>query len=283
MKLDIELYQENQAGFSKHLRHRISAIYAETRVWLSFWRAIALITILFTLTAGLTPTHALAASLTDTTPALESVYNYRTPSRDGIGKIYMGREIATVMGHRGAFWLERPSREQEERPQRIIDALELRPNQIIADIGAGTGYMTFRLASAVPDGIVFAVDIQPEMLDIIEFLKDENDVTNVEMVLAEADNPKLPEGIDVVLMVDAYHEFEYPREVMTAIVDAIKPGGQVVLAEYRAENPLIPIKRLHKMTQRQVRREMGAVGLEWVKTDSTLPRQHLMFFTKPLQ
>jgi SAM-dependent methyltransferase len=208
-------------------------------------------------------------------------YTYRSPSGDGIGKVYLGREIAGVMGHRGAFWLERPGREWEEQPQKLVDALDIAPDTVVADIGAGTGYMTFRLASRVPDGEVLAVDIQPEMLDIIEFLKQDGHVQNVTTVLAEPDHPHLPQGVDLALMVDAYHEFKYPYEVMTSVVDALNPGGQVVLVEYRGENPLIPIKRLHKMTERQVRRELTAVGLKWVKTDEILPRQHLLIFEKP--
>ncbi|MEB3214100.1 MAG: methyltransferase domain-containing protein [Leptolyngbyaceae bacterium] len=227
----------------------------------------------------MSPLPAYAQSLPSTEPDT-SVYAWRSPSSDGIGKIYMGREISSVMGHRGAAWLERPSRKREEKPWKIIDALDLAPTDTVADLGAGTGYMTFRLASAVPDGNVYAVDIQPEMLDILSMIQQERGVTNVEPRLAELTDPHLPQGIDLVLMVDAYHELAYPREVMTAVVDALNPGGRVVLAEYRGENPFIPIKRLHKMTERQARQELEAVGLEWVKTDEQLPRQHLIFFQK---
>ncbi len=213
---------------------------------------------------------------------LDARYTHRRPRSDGIGKIYMGREIADVMGHRGAAWLERPSRKQEEKPWKIIDTLELNPADRVVDLGAGTGYMTFQLAAAVPEGTVFAVDIQPEMLDMLSFFQKEQGVDNVQSVLAQPTDPQVPNGIDVVLMVDAYHELAYPYEVMMSIVDALNPGGRVVLAEYRGENPLIPIKRLHKMTERQVRRELEAVGLEWVKTEEQLPRQHLIFFQKPV-
>lgn len=209
------------------------------------------------------------------------IYQQQRASSDGIGKVYMGREISSVMGHQGAAWLERPSRKQEEKPWKIIDALELTPTNRVVDLGAGTGYMTFQLASAVPEGVVFAVDIQPEMLEILSAIQQEQTVTNVQPRLAEPTNPNIPQGIDLVLMVDAYHELAYPREVMTAIVDALVPGGRVVLAEYRGENRLLPIKRLHKMTERQARRELEAVGLEWLKTDERLPRQHLLFFQKP--
>ncbi|MGJ3253479.1 MAG: class I SAM-dependent methyltransferase [Elainellaceae cyanobacterium] len=227
--------------------------------------------------------NLITPQLAISTPQIQSdtLYSYKQPSRDGIGKVYMGREISDVMGHRGAFWLERPGREQDEQPQKIVDALPLHSDDSVVDLGAGTGYMTFRLAPLVPDGRVLAVDIQPEMLDIVEFLIQENEVSNVETIQAEVDDPHLPNGVDWVVMVDAYHEFEYPHEVMTAVVDALNSGGNVVLAEYRGENPFIPIKRLHKMTQQQVRREMNAVGLEWVKTEEILPRQHLMVFEKP--
>jgi ubiquinone/menaquinone biosynthesis C-methylase UbiE len=194
----------------------------------------------------------------------------------------MGREIAKVMGHTGALWLERPSREAEEQPSKVVNALNLKPNDVVADIGAGTGYMSFRIAPLLTKGKVLAVDIQPEMLDIIEFLNKENNITNVEPILATLTNPNLPpESVNLALMVDAYHEFENPREVMQGIFRALKPGGKVALVEYRGENPFIMIKRLHKMSQRQAQKEMQAVGLVWRETKNLLPQQHLMVFEKP--
>ncbi len=215
--------------------------------------------------------------------ASSTVYEQRLiHSPDGIGKFYMGREIAKVMGHTGALWLERPSRETEEQPSKVVNALNLKPNDVVADIGAGTGYMSFRIAPVLTKGKVLAVDIQPEMLDIIEFLKKENNITNVEPILATLTNPNLPpESVDLALMVDAYHEFENPREVIEGIFRALKAGGKVALVEYRGENPFIMIKRLHKMSQRQVRKEMQAVGLVWRETKNLLPEQHLMVFEKP--
>ena len=202
-------------------------------------------------------------------------------SRDGIGKFYLGREIAHVMGHQAMLWLERPSRETEEQPQALVKALDLQPNNVVADIGAGTGYMSFRMANLLPEGKVFAVDIQPEMLDALNFLKQENKITNVETILGTETDPKLtPESIDLALMVDAYHEFEYPREMMEGLVRSLKPGGKAVLVEYRQENPLILIKPLHKMSQKQVKKEMKAVGLTWQETKDILPQQHIMIFTK---
>ncbi|MDV3350662.1 class I SAM-dependent methyltransferase [Leptothoe sp. LEGE 181152] len=212
---------------------------------------------------------------------VNSIYSYKQPSSDGIGKVYMGREISQVMGHQGAYWLERPSRETEERPDMAVDALGLSPTDTVADIGAGTGYISFRMARKVPDGQVLAVDLQPEMIQRLEAAGDEQGLTNVQTIQAEEDNPHLPsEQVDLVLMVDAYHEFASPREVMTGVVAGLRPGGRVVLAEYRAENPLIMIKRLHKMSEKQAKKEMAAVGLTWIKTDERLPQQHLLFFEK---
>ena len=153
---------------------------------------------------------------------------------------------------------------------------------MVADIGAGTGYFTFHIAPLIPEGKVLAVDIQAEMLDIINFLQEENNITNVEPVLGSVTDSNLPdESVDLALMVDAYHEFEYPKEIMSGVVRALKPGGRVVLVEYRRENPLILIKALHKMTQNQVRKEMSVVGLQWIETNEFLPQQHFMVFQKP--
>lgn len=214
-----------------------------------------------------------------------AIYSERVVhSPDGIGKFYMGREIAQVMGHQGAGWLERSSRESEEQPSLLVKALNLKPTDVVADIGAGTGYFSFRLAPLVPKGKVLAVDIQPEMLEIIKSLEKEKNITNVEPVLGGISNPNLPnQSVDLALMVDAYHEFAYPREMMEGIVRALKPGGRVVLVEYRGENPFVLIKPLHKMTQKQARKEMSAVGLTWMETKDFLPQQHVMVFEKPKQ
>lgn len=204
-------------------------------------------------------------------------------SPDGIGKYYMNREIAKVMGHQAMMWLERPSRVTQEKPDLTVENLDLKPNDVVADIGAGTGYFSFRMAQQVPEGKVYAVDIQPEMLDAITFLKEENNIGNVETVLGTEEKPNLsPESIDLAFMVDAYHEFAYPREMMEGIVEALKPGGRVVLLEYRKENPMIMIKPLHKMTQKQVKKELKAVGLKWQETKQFLPEQHFLLFSKPV-
>ena len=227
---------------------------------------------------------ALGAPTVGFAQAAESAderYSYGMPSRDGIGKFYLGREISQVMGHRGAAWLERNSRVIDEAPIAAVQAMRLAPDAVVADIGAGTGYFSFRLATQVPYGRVYAVDIQPEMLDIIRKRIERRSVDNVAPVIGQVDDPMLPaEAIDAVLLVDAYHEFAYPYEMMRGIVHALRPGGRVFLIEYRGEDTSIPIKRLHKMTQQQAIREMQAVGLEWVETRDFLPTQHFMVFEK---
>lgn len=211
-----------------------------------------------------------------------SHYTAGPASRDGTGRYYMGREIAQVMGHRGAAWLERPERAEVEQPDRVVDSLGLQPDDVVADIGAGTGYFTFRIAERVPEGGVYAVDIQPQMLDILMERAWELGFENVEPVRGDVDDPNLPEkAVDLALVVDAYHEFSHPREMMEGIVRALRPGGRIVLVEYRGEDPSVPIKPLHTMTEAQVRRELEAVGLRWVETKDFLPRQHVLVFEKP--
>lgn len=201
---------------------------------------------------------------------------------NGTGKFYMDREIAQVMGHRGAGWLERPERVSEEEPDQLISALNLNAGDKVADVGAGSGYFTIRLARAVgPEGKVYAVDIQPEMLAILKRRLEEEKLTNVELVLGTEADPKLPKDtLDLILMVDVYHEFSFPYEMGRAMADSLKVGGRMILVEYRKEDPAIPIKEIHKMSERQVLREMDALPLEWAGTSETLPRQHLLFFRK---
>lgn len=211
-------------------------------------------------------------------------YEYKKVSRDGIGKYYMGREISHVMGHQGSSWLERPHRDHEQKTSRLVRNLPLQPDDTVADIGAGTGYFSFRVAKRVPQGQVIAVDIQQEMLDIIVSRKAQGSPQNVETVLGTERDPRLaPGSIDLILLVDAYHEFSWPREMGEAMVRALKPGGRLVLVEYRGEDPSVPIKRLHKMTQKQARMEMQAVGLEWESTGDFLPQQHFMIYRHPEQ
>lgn len=219
-------------------------------------------------------------------PYTEAVYEYRDSiDPAGTDTFYMGREIARVMEHEhGMDWLERPGREAEELPSRLIQALDLRSSTVVADIGAGTGYFTFRISPHVPWGEVYAVDIQAEMLEAIRARGDTLGLDNITLVLGQFDNPNLPEGtIDVALIVGSYHEFSQPFEMMTNIVRALKPGGRVVLVEYRGEDQTIPVPTLHRMTVEQARREMGAVGLAWRDNKDILPQQHLLIFEKPLE
>ena len=208
-------------------------------------------------------------------------YEIRTQhDADGIGKFYLGREIAHVMGPGGILWLERPERASEEQPHLVIEALEIKPGQTIADLGAGSGYYSFRIAPLVgPTGKVLAVDIAPEMLEAIAERARREKIANVTTVRSSARDPNLPaRSVDLLFMVDVYHELEYPYEVMTQVRAALKPGGRVALIEYRAEDPEVLIKPLHKMSERQVRREMQAAGFKHVKTVRTLPLQHLIVF-----
>jgi ubiquinone/menaquinone biosynthesis C-methylase UbiE len=201
---------------------------------------------------------------------------------EGIGKFYMDREIAQVMGHQAAEWLERPEREQEEQPNKLLDALKLKKGSAVADIGAGSGYLTFRIAKRVgAKGKVFAVDIQPEMLDLIRQKMKTRKLANIEPILGKEDDPKLPaNSVDLILMVDVYHEFAYPYEMTDKMVRALKPNGRMVFVEYRKEDPMVFIKLVHKMTEKQVRREMEPHPLQWAQTLDILPTQHIIIFNK---
>jgi ubiquinone/menaquinone biosynthesis C-methylase UbiE len=183
------------------------------------------------------------------------------------------------MGHQGADWLDRSDRQTEEQPQKLVEALNLRSSDVVGDIGAGTGYISKLLAVQVPAGKVLAVDIQPEMITILN--KRFSKTTNIKAVLGQEQKSGITAAsIDLALMVDVYHEFNYPREMMEDLVTALKPNGRIVLAEYRGEDPFVFIKPHHKTTQKQIKREMAAVGLKWDKTLAILPQQHLMFFSK---
>lgn len=217
-------------------------------------------------------------------PATEraaSPYEHRDIAPGGIDKVYMGREIAEVLGEGGMQWLERPARDESELPRRVVEAIDLSPWDVVADIGAGTGYFTFRIAPRVPSGRVLAVDILPRMLEVIRAKADSLGADNVVTILGTVSDPKLPEEeVDLALIVGSYHEFSHPREMMTHIVEALEPGGRLVLVEYRGEDETLPIKPLHAMTEAQARKEMEAVGLIWRETLDILPRQHIMIFQK---
>ncbi|OYY50375.1 MAG: hypothetical protein B7X95_01165 [Methylophilaceae bacterium 17-44-8] len=209
-----------------------------------------------------------------------TLYQQFPPTAEGTGKVYMGREIAHVMGYQGAAWLERENREKEERTDLLIQSLGLKEGMTVADVGAGTGYLSRKMAARVGNtGIVYAVDVQPEMIGKLKTTAKQ--FTNVKPVLSEVNNVNLPSNIlDLAIMVDVYHELAYPNEVMQSVLKALKPKGQLVLVEYRAEDDRVPIKATHKMSEVQIKAEMSALPLSWQKTIKTLPWQHVVVFTK---
>jgi precorrin-6B methylase 2 len=194
--------------------------------------------------------------------AVAERYSPGPASVDGIGKRYMGREISAVMGWQGADWLEREEREREERTDLLLAALELRPGMVVVDIGAGTGYLSRRMAPVVlPGGKVWAVDVQPEMISLLKASAKRSGLTQIETRLGAVDDVRLPAAsVDLAVMVDVYHELAYPYEMMASVMKALKPGGRVVFVEYKAEDPRVPIKPLHKMSESQIKREDVAVA-----------------------
>ena len=220
---------------------------------------------------------AIASSQTSTR------YETRTKhDPDGTGRFYMGRETAQVMGPGGIEWLDRSQRDTEEHPAQVLDALQLHRGEVVADLGAGSGYFTFRMAPKVGEtGKVLAVDVQQEMLQALRQRAAAMKVTNVQVIRGTETDPHLPVGaVDLVLMVDVYHELAYPYEVMERVRDSLKPKGRVVFVEYRQEDPAVPIKAVHKMSVNQLKKEMNAVGLMHVRTVETLPLQHIVIFEK---
>jgi len=195
---------------------------------------------------------------------------------------YKGRKIAQVMGAAGADWLTREDREKFEQPEKVLDALNIRHGMTVADVGAGNGYFTLRLARRVKDeGRVFAVDIQQAMLDLLENNKKREGLKNIELVLGAPTDPRLPSAaVDLALLVDVYHEFQQPEEMVAGIRASLKPDGVLVLVEYRGEDPSVPIKPEHKMTVAQVLREIEPMGFRLRKKLDFLPWQHIFIFEK---
>jgi SAM-dependent methyltransferase len=211
----------------------------------------------------------------------DAPYRAGPASPDGIGKFYDGREIAQVMGFEGAGWLERPTREAEERTDWLVEALRLKPGMTVADIGAGSGYLSRRIAPRVAPGTVFAVDVQPQMVALLKKVAAQPGMGHVVPVLGAADDVKLAAStVDLAIMVDVYHELEYPYEVMQSLVRAVKPDGEIVFVEYRGEDPNVPIEALHKMSETQVKREMRRFPLVLERTSERLPLQHILVFRK---
>ena len=207
---------------------------------------------------------------------------------NGIGKFYMDREIAHVMGFgpggQGAEWLERAVREKEEKLTLLIKSLDLKPGMVVADIGAGSGVISVLMAEKIlPDGKVLAVDVQQEMLDRLRENTKRMKITNIEPVKGTQQTTSLkPGSVDLAIMVDVYHELEFPYEMLLDISKSLKPGGRIAFVEYRKEDPDVPIKLVHKMTEEQVKKEASQpeFGLKWSKTIGVLPWQHIVLFEK---
>jgi len=214
-------------------------------------------------------------------PNTDKKYTFKRGDDNGIGKWYMGREIAYVMGFEGIGWLERSDREKEENVSNLIQNMRIKSNDTIADIGAGSGYHVFRMAPLAERGQVYAVDIQSEMLMSIEKTKESSKIRNVETILGSEKSIYLPKNsVDKILMVDVYHEFNFPVEMIASMKNALKPNGQLFLIEYRGEDSKVPIKKIHKMTEKQAVKEMEAAGFKLKKNIDNLPWQHCMVFIK---
>ncbi len=208
-------------------------------------------------------------------------YTFKNGDPNGIGKWYKGREIAYVMGYQGMQWLERDTREEEENTTTLLKNMDIKPTDVIADIGAGSGYHVFKMAKMTNQGAIYAVDIQDEMLAAMQYKIELDNVNNVTLIKGSEQGVNLtPNSVDKVLMVDVYHEFSYPLEIINSIKAALRPGGKIYLIEYRAEDDWVPIKKIHKMTQKQAVLEMTAAGFKLEQNISNLPWQHCMVFVK---
>lgn len=209
-------------------------------------------------------------------------YTVKSGDPNGISKWYMGRQIAHVMSHYGIEWLERKEREMEENTTQLLKNLAVQPGTVIADIGAGSGYHSTLLSKMVGNGKVYAVDVEPEM---IAYMKDRiklEGYKNIIPVLSTEQKVSLPaNSIDVMLLVDVYHEFSFPYEMTLSMLEALKPGGKLVLVEFRAEDPNVPIKTIHKMSEQQSVKEFKASGFLFEKNIGNLPWQHCLIFRKP--
>ncbi|MEW4565606.1 class I SAM-dependent methyltransferase [Bremerella sp. JC770] len=196
--------------------------------------------------------------------------------------IYKGREIAQTMHYNGAPWLIRESRQREEDCQKMLENLGVEPGMTICDMGCGNGFYSLKLAEMVgKDGKILAVDIQSEMLRLLKARAQEKDIDNIELILGDIDDPKLPEGkVDLILCVDVYHEFSHPVEMLAGMRKSLKPDGKIVLLEFRMEDPNVPIKLLHKMSKKQILDEYQANGFQLARQFDGLPWQHMMFFAK---
>jgi precorrin-6B methylase 2 len=219
--------------------------------------------------------------INNNTKRTDTVYWLGTASADGTGKFYMGREIAHVMGAEGSDWLERDTRQQEENTKLAIEKMKLLPNNIVADIGAGTGYYSFKLSSKVPAGKVYAVEIQDALINYLRNKKASLKDSIVEVVKGSDSSPNLPDNsTDLAIMVDVYHELAFPHEMLQSVRNALKQHGKILLIEYRGEDPSIPIKALHKTKVIQLNRELNANGFRLTYQGEFLPIQHFLLYEK---
>jgi len=213
--------------------------------------------------------------------AQDSTYTYKQASANGTGKVYMGREIASIMSFSGVAWLERDSRSREENTNLAISKLPVSANSMVADIGAGSGFYTFRIAPRVPKGKVYAVEVQDEAIIYLKKKAADLHADHVVVVKGAEQSPNLPDNsIDLAIMVDVYHELMYPREFLQSLKRALKPGGKLLLIEYKAEDPEVAIKPEHKMTVKQVEQELNANGYRMVQNGQFMPIQHFLIFQK---
>ncbi|RZJ77892.1 MAG: class I SAM-dependent methyltransferase [Flavobacterium sp.] len=211
----------------------------------------------------------------------QSPYTFKKPSANGTGKVYMGREIAHVMSFEGVDWLERNSRTQEENTSLALASLPLKSNSVVADVGAGSGFYTFRVAQRIPKGKVYAVEIQDDAIDYLKRKATDERLTNVEVIKGTEKSPNLaPNTIDLAFMVDVYHELQHPEAYLAALSKALKPNGQLLLLEYKEEDPTVAIKPEHKMSVKQAKKELAANGFKLVKNGTFLPLQHFLLFEK---
>ncbi len=208
-------------------------------------------------------------------------YSFKKPSQNGVGKVYMGREIASVMSFDGVDWLERNTRTKEENTMLAISKMPVRKNAVVADIGAGSGFYTFRIAPKVPEGKVYAVEIQGNAVEYLKKKASSLRRNNVTIIKGSEKSPGLPEGtLDLAIMVDVYHELLYPQEFLQSIRRSLKSNGKLLLLEYKAEDPDVRIKSEHKMSVAQVRKELEHNGYRLVQNGQFLPLQHFLVFEK---
>ncbi len=211
----------------------------------------------------------------------DSIYTHKTASEGGTGKFYFGREIAHIMDFSGSPWLERNSRQVEENSNLAVSKLPVTESSVVADIGAGTGYYTFKIYQKVPKGRVYAVEIQNDAVTCLKNKAGQLNASNVTVIKGTEKSPELPENsIDLVLMVDVYHELSYPHEMLQSIRKSLKSKGKLLLMEYKAEDPKVDIKPLHKMSVQQVNKELTANGFHLLNDGEFLPIQHYLLYEK---